>query len=173
MWPGLQKQNIQAHNSFLNFHDSYITFYGNMLWPWNFQHLLNIWLAKCYNLQKYFFHYWDMACYVIGCSLCLHALLFAGLVIYNKTGYSLVGNLQWLIDWDTLIEQSDIYFFFHVGKMNDLPKQSELNNDVAPEVATFYKWECIVEALMSDAMKQNRVAHIISTKYNLWRCFVA
>ena len=97
--------------------------------------------------------------------------------------------------------------------MNDPPKISELNNDVAPGVATFYNelgmklldetvwlnmnhqlsgasdtkdrflnvlrtwwittskqnrtWECIVEALKSNGMKQIRVAYDISTKYNL------
>jgi len=53
-----------------------ITFCHNKLWSWNFQHLLNVYLAIQHKLQNanIVFHYWVMTCNVIGCSLCPHAL---------------------------------------------------------------------------------------------------
>jgi len=53
-----------------------ITFYSNMLWQWNFQHLVRIYLALWCRLQNenILFQNWDMTFRETGCSLCPHAL---------------------------------------------------------------------------------------------------
>ena len=78
-------------NRHIKFHHSFeiswlITFYNDKLWSWNFQHLLNIYLAIQQKLQNtnILFHCWVMICNVIGCSLCPHALFFTYMYVARQ-----------------------------------------------------------------------------------------
>jgi len=64
-----------------------ISFYQNIQWQWNFQHLIQLYLALWCRLQNknILFQYWDMTFRVTGCSLCPHALFLQARSHYIET----------------------------------------------------------------------------------------